>query len=291
MAGVMSNNTELVFPLDRDAVLSGVRNLPSLPAVVVELLQSMDNEDADTRQLAEKLSRDQALSAKVLRLANSSFYGLRGKVVSINDAIVVLGLHGVRTLATAAAVTGVFSAKLAASGSIYGMDVFWRHSIAVALFAKALARHKKLNEGNAFTAGLLHDIGRLALACCFPAHLAAVEADRVATGDSWLAAERRVLGFNHAEVGALLADYWSFPPLLSQTIGLHHAPESCDEALVGVVNLADFLGHRLLDQLAEADASAFSSALETMGLSEETVEILHEAVAGQYESACDAFVA
>lgn len=286
----MSNNSDLVCSLDRDTVLSGVRNLPSLSAVVVDLLQSMDNENADTRQLAEKLSRDQALSAKVLRLANSSFYGLRGKVVSIGDAIVVLGLHGVRSLAIAAAVAGVFSEKTGASGCISGLGVFWRHSIAVALFAKALAHQRKLNDGNAFVAGLLHDIGRLALACCFPGHLAAVEKDRIVTGDSWLTAERRVLGFDHAEVGALLADYWCFPALLTQTIGLHHVPESCNEPLVGVVHLADFLGHRLVDQLVEADAPALASALETMGLSEEALQTLHEAVAGQYESACDAFV-
>ena len=76
-------NGETSMRLDRDRVLKGVRNLPSLPTVVIELLQSMDNEDADTRQLAGKLARDQALSAKVLRVANSSFYGLRGKVDSI----------------------------------------------------------------------------------------------------------------------------------------------------------------------------------------------------------------
>ncbi|MDQ5945995.1 MAG: hypothetical protein QG619_1418, partial [Pseudomonadota bacterium] len=202
----MSDGTggETSMQLDRDTVLKGVRNLPSLPTVVIELLQSMDNDDADTRELAGKLARDQALTAKVLRVANSSFYGLQGKVDSIGDAIVVLGLHGVRTLATAAAITDVFAPKGsggAASVQTYNMHLFWRHSIAVGLCAKAIARKRRLNDGNAFTAGLMHDIGRLALASCFPAHIAAVAKDRAETGDCWLFAERRVLGLDHAEIG------------------------------------------------------------------------------------------
>ena len=102
---------EASMHLDRDTVLIGVRRLPSLPAVVMELLQSMDDDNADSRQVATKLAHDQALAAKVLRVANSSFYGLQGKVDSIGDAIVVLGLHGLRSLAIAAAVTDVFASK------------------------------------------------------------------------------------------------------------------------------------------------------------------------------------
>ena len=131
--------------LDRDAVLKGVRKLPSLPAVVIELLQSMDNDDADTRQLATKLAHDQALAAKVLRVANSSFYGLQGKVDSIGDAIVVLGLHGLRTLAIAAAVTDVFASKDKQGG--YDLLTFWRHSVAVGLCAREVARQRRMNEG------------------------------------------------------------------------------------------------------------------------------------------------
>lgn len=280
--------------LDRDTVLKGVRNLPSLPAVVIELLQSMDNDDADTRQLANKLGRDQALAAKVLRVANSSFYGLQGKVESIGDAIVVLGLHGVRTLATAAAVTNVFAGKGKEDGPGYDLRHFWRHSIAVGLCAKEIARQRRLNAGNAFAAGLLHDIGRLALASCFPGHLAAVAQDRAATGECWLFAERRVLGLDHAVIGQLLTEHWRFPTLLSQAIGTHHAPDTPHDPLATLVHVADALGHRL-DHIGDGHGDAPAAPLNeaawtTSGMTEESSRELVTVVESQFEAACEALV-
>lgn len=279
------------MPLDRDTVLKGVRNLPSLPAVVIELLQSIDNDDADTRQLAGKLERDQALAARVLRVANSSFYGLQGKVDSIGDAIVVLGLHGVRTLATAAAVTDVFARK-AGGQPTYDMRLFWRHSIAVGLCAKEIARRQRMNDGNAFAAGLMHDIGRLALASCFPAHIAAVAKSRADAGDCWLFAERRVLGLDHAEIGQLLTEHWRFPLLLSRAIGTHHQPDIQQDRMATLIHVADRLGHRLTEQEGEPvpvppiDDAAWAAA----GLNDETAAELLAVVEAQFESACDALV-
>ncbi|MDQ5916729.1 MAG: hypothetical protein QG584_2623 [Pseudomonadota bacterium] len=293
----MSNGTggETSMQLDRDTVLKGVRNLPSLPTVVIELLQSMDNDDADTRELASKLARDQALTAKVLRVANSSFYGLQGKVDSIGDAIVVLGLHGVRTLATAAAITDVFAPKgsgAAANVQTYDMRLFWRHSIAVGLCAKAIARKRRLNDGNAFTAGLMHDIGRLALASCFPGHIAAVAKDRVEHGDCWLFAERRVLGLDHAEIGQWLTEHWRFPPLLSRAIGTHHQPDMQQDLLATVIHVADRLGHRLDDEPAGQIPvpPIDEAAMAAVGLDEESAAELVAVVQEQFESACAALV-
>lgn len=290
----MSNGNMDSTTLDRDMVLKGVRNLPSLPTVVIELLQTMDNDDADTRQLATKLARDQALAAKVLRMANSSFYGLQGKVASIGDAIVVLGLNGLRTLATAAAVTDVFAKNAANSEHGYDLRTFWRHSIAVALCAKAIARQQRMNEGSAFTAGLLHDIGRLALASAFPQHLAAVAQERIAAGDCWLFAERRVLGLDHAEIGQMLTEHWRFPPTLSRAIGTHHAPDTQEELLATVIQIADALGHQLssmYDDFARApvppvDAAAWAA----VGMTEESAKALLEVVSMQFDSACEALV-
>ncbi|WP_294268111.1 HDOD domain-containing protein [Propionivibrio sp.] len=278
--------------LDRDAVLKGVRNLPSLPAVVIELLQSMDNDDADTRQLATKLAHDQALAAKVLRVANSSFYGLQGKVDSIGDAIVVLGLHGLRTLAIAAAVTDVFASKDKQGG--YDLLTFWRHSVAVGLCAREVARQRRMNEGNAFAAGLMHDIGRLALASCFPGHLTAVAQERIATGDCWLFAERRVLGLDHAEIGRLLTEHWRFPSLLSLAIGTHHAPDIQHEPLATLINVADALGHRLdrseEDGVLVPEPPLNEAAWAAVGLTEESAQSLVAVVEAQFESACAALI-
>lgn len=289
----MSNENTAAMPLDRDTVLKGVRNLPSLPTVVVELLQSMDNDAADTRQLAAKLARDQALAAKVLRVANSSFYGLQGTVESISDAIVVLGMHGLRTLATAAAVTDVFAKKNGSRDRGYDLRTFWRHNIAVGLFAKEIARQQHMNEGNAFAAGLLHDIGRLALASCFPRHLAAVARERAASGDCWLFAERRVLGLDHAEIGQLLTEHWRFPSLLSRAIGTHHAPDIGQAPLATLIHLADALGHRL-DSLNDGEqvplAPLNDAAWLAIGLDEAATPALVAVVEAQFESACEALV-
>ena len=289
----MATGGEASMPLDRDGVLKGVRNLPSLPAVVIELLQSMEDDDADTRQLAGILARDQALSAKVLRVANSSFYGLQGKVESIGDAIVVLGLHGLRTLATAAAVTDVFATK---RGGEHGYDLpaFWRHSIATGLCAKEMARHSRMNEGNAFAAGLLHDIGRLALASCFPKHLAAVSQECAASGDCWLFAERRVLGLDHAEIGQILTEHWRFPLLLSRAIGTHHDPDMQQDRLATLIHVADGLAHRL-DMIAGNQAPVAlppvdAAAWSVVGLDNESARELVGVVEQQFESACDALV-
>lgn len=229
--------------LTLDEVARGIARLPSLPAVVVELLQSLGNDDVDTGQLARQIARDQALVAKMLRLANSSFYGLQGKINSISDAIVVLGLHGVRTLATAAAVTGAFGATVRQG---FDFRVFWRHSIGIALCARALARHMRMSEENAFTAGLLHDIGRLVLASAYPQHLAAVLDYQKQNDCALIEAERAILGLDHAQIGQVLTERWKFPPLMCDVIARHHDPSGLDcPALACVIHVADAITHAL----------------------------------------------
>ena len=277
------------FILDRDTALQGVGKLPSLPAVVVELLESMDDDGAGMQQLAAKLSRDQALVAKVLRVANSSFYGLQGKVDSIADAVVVLGLRGVRTLATAAAVTNVFAST---TSDDYDFRLFWRHSIATALCAREIAIALRLNEGNAFTAGLLHDIGRLALASCFPRHFAAVIACRKAGDITWRQAEQQVLGLDHAELGQMLTERWRFPVAMSSAIGAHHTPAHAGDPLVAVLHVADVLAHALdlagdtSGQVPPIDQSAW----ELLDMSENRWHELFARVESQFASACETLV-
>ena len=119
-------------PLNLEQVIAQIRQLPSLPAVVTEVLESFEDERADGGAIAHKIAQDQALSAKVLRVANSSFYGLQGKVVTVQDAMVVLGFRNVRTLVMAAGVTGSFP-TVAAGG--FDLRAFWMHCIVTAVCA------------------------------------------------------------------------------------------------------------------------------------------------------------
>jgi putative nucleotidyltransferase with HDIG domain len=230
-------------PLSLDDVVGKLQDLPSLPAVVMELLTSIDQEDVDISVLARKVSHDQALTAKTLRLANSSTYGLQVKVTTIQQAITFLGFQTTRNLITAAAVTGCFSA-----GQCAGFDdkAFWRHSIATAACARVLARRMRFNQDYAFTAGLLHDIGRLVLVSTYPAQYAEVLAWRSAHDCELIEAERAVLGIDHVMAGVALAERWNFSETMRLGIAWHHEPERAGAGfLATIIHVANAIVHAL----------------------------------------------
>lgn len=220
-----------------DQVVRHIHDLPSLPAVVAELLASMAQDDVDLHYLAGRLALDQALAAKTLRLANSSFYGMPSKVTSIQQAMSVLGLHSIRTLVTACGVIGALPRPLFAA---LDFKRFWRHAIATAVWARALAHHLRQRPDTAFTAGLLHNLGTLVLATRFPAQYASVPAWRSTHEDASLSqAELAVFGVDHAQAGSALAAYWKFPPAIQDAIRHQHCTNA--SGLAQAVGLA----HRL----------------------------------------------
>lgn len=223
--------------LDVMQVVRRIRDLPPLPSVVLDLISSFEREDIDVAVLAEKMSRDQALSAKLLRLANSSFYGLASKVATVHQAIVVIGFNSARALAVAGSVIDGFD-----EGGAGDIDVgaFWRHSIAAALCARALARHAGLPLDQAFIAGLLHDVGRLVLATGFPTQYAQVLAYCASEGSTLSDGELRVLGIDHQSVGQLLGEAWKFPLAIQGAISRHHGPAAAEMGgLAGLIHAAD----------------------------------------------------
>lgn len=224
-------------------VIQGIRDLPSLPVVVMDLFSSFENPDASSSALASKISQDQALTAKTLRLANSSFYGLQRKVTTIQQAITVLGFDCVRTLVTAAGVIGNFSSSVQTG---FSLTNFWRHAIGTALCARILARTLNLNQDHAFISGLLHDIGKLVLVSRFPEHYSKVIAYRNEYDCTVLDAERNVVGVDHALVGQALAEYWKFPSVIQLAIGNHHTPMPQDlGGMPCVIHVADAIIHAL----------------------------------------------
>jgi putative nucleotidyltransferase with HDIG domain len=255
--------------LTPEQLAAGVQDLPSLPAVVMELLSSIEQEDIDISVLAKKVSYDQALTAKTLRLANSSTHGLQVKVTTIQQAITFLGFQTTRNLITAAAITGCFP-----SGRCVGFhdNAFWRHSIATAACARALARRMRFNQDIAFTAGLLHDIGRLVLVTGHPDAYAQVVAWHAQHGGDWQDAEQAVLGIDHVDAGVALADHWNFSSTMRQAIAYHHAPDIHGAGfLATIVHVANAIVHAL-DLAGEDDElvpRVSSVAWDAMGLNEE----------------------
>ncbi|MGK5079361.1 HDOD domain-containing protein [Janthinobacterium sp. HLX7-2] len=248
-------------PLSLEHIIRQIQELPALPAVVLELLSSMGQEDIDVHVLAQKIELDQALAAKTLRIANSSFYGMQSKVTSIAQAVSMLGFHSIRTVVTACALTGSF----APTGGGFDFHAFWRHSLATAVAARTLAPHLRLNPETAFTAGLLHDLGTLVLATRFPAEHAAIRSYRQTHDCQMTDAEQAVIGIDHAQVGSTMAAYWKFPVAIQQAVADHHAIDRLDRAdgagLPLLIHVANAVAHALdLSGLDDALVPPLSAA-------------------------------
>jgi len=276
-------NEPASFHINLDEIARSIGKLPSWPAVALELLQSIDDENANAEALARKIAKDQALVAKLLRMANSSFYGLQSQVDSIQDAVVVLGLRSTRMLALSAAFTSSSGRTLAAG---FDFRNFWRHSLATALCARALARQLKAHEENAFAAGLLHDIGRLVLASCFPRSLEAVLQHRAQLDCHLIDAERTVLGMDHAQIGKVAAERWRFPAPLRDAIAGHHSVEQKDRhSLAYIVQVADAVVHALdlAGDATEMVPRISSPCWNAIRLSWDDAQALFEACDSQFE--------
>lgn len=272
--------------IDMDQLVRSVWDLPAMPSIVLDLISSFGREDADVTTLAAKMSRDQALAAKTLRLANSSFYGLSAKVKTVEQAIVVLGFDSAKALAVASSIIEAFG-----NSKCQQIDVanFWRHSIAAALCAKGLARHTNLDQDYAFMAGLLHDIGRLVLASRFPDQYAQVEQLTSRYDITLGEAEMRVLGADHQLTGQMLAEAWKFPVLIQRAIGRHHSPDIADLGnLPGLVHVANAMVHAL--DLGSGERSAVPPLLEaawdSLRLTPEQLHDICRETEGQFEEAC-----
>ena len=237
--------------LTLDQVMERVRNLPALPAVVIELLALFNHGDADPDEISIRINRDQALTAKLLQVANSSFYGLPTKVAIPREAITILGLHNVHTLVMASTLT---SSLPAFQAGWFAPEVFWKHSLSVASCARLLAGRANLNGDIAFTAGLMHDIGRLALVACFPAQYQLVMEHHQSEGCGLLEAEQRLLDFDHTDVGAALAGRWKFAGAIQEAVAGHHRRDIAIASLSGLIFAGDAIV-QALDPAGEPNSS------------------------------------
>lgn len=219
--------------------MSVMRNLPPLPAVTRQLMTVLGNEDATAGDVARILSSDQALAGKVLKLVNSSFYGLPTEVTTISRAVVVLGFTGVRNLAM-----GFGSIEMLRSlETSIDMRSFWSHALATGAAAQnmALLGQRRIDPEEAFLAGLMHDIGAYVLAAAVPDIYGPILQD--CNGDR-LAAEQEAIGMTHAQVGQGLMQFWELPEAFSNSARYHHdyvRAADGQQPLTGLVALADVL--------------------------------------------------
>jgi putative nucleotidyltransferase with HDIG domain len=230
-------------PISLAQIIDSVKDLPTLPAIVMELLNNIDNEELNMHDLAQKVSHDMALTAKTLRYANSPYYSTMIKVTTVQQAISLLGLSTVRQIVITAALTGCFPENNCRG---FNHKDFWRHSNAVAIAARILARRLKLNPDVAFTAGLLHDIGALVLATCHTGAYEMVLEQRQELQTTQYETEKQLLGIDHALVGETLATQWNFSEVMIKAIAGHHHPEKPGLGfLATIVHVADGIAHAL----------------------------------------------
>lgn len=211
-------------------------DLPTLPHVVQKLASMIGRPSVSTEEIGALIEKDQVLSAKVLRLANSPFYGFPSRIASVAHAVIVLGFNVVKGLTLCASAFGIMKDA--------GMDQLWRHSLGVAITAHILGTRLEIkNPEELFVAGLLHDIGKVVLYVKWP-DVASSITTASQTGDrSLFEIEQEVLGLSHADIGGCLANAWNLPITLREPILYHHTPTLAKEAALqtAIVHVADIL--------------------------------------------------
>lgn len=236
--------------LTPESIVEGVEDLLSLPDAAMRLNALLVDPDASAREIAEVVTLDVGLSARVLRVVNSSYFGLRTRVDTISKAVSMIGtseLHSIVLTTSAAQAFKNISYKL------MDMETFWQHSVRAALAARGLAETSlKRHRERVFLAALMHDIGKLVLYHQVPGVSARI-LEAVGQGHPQEAVEFALLGFSHADVGAVLLERWNLPTSLTVPVRYHHrfaeAPEYLQEA--ALINL----GTRIADYMeSEVDA-------------------------------------
>ncbi len=213
-----------------------IKDLPPLPLVVQKLVKTLDDENSSADDVMKVLTADQALASKVLKLVNSSFYGMSGEVATPSRAVVILGFAVIRNLAVGLSVAKFMSV----SDDNNHMQRFWDQSIATAAACQMLAKRTGYSDPEeAFIAGLLHNIGHMVLNAALPTEYLEVIADGP---EHILANEQKYIGLGHAEAGQMLLNHWKLPRSLSSAVRFHHNAKvytSQEDPLVSLVALAD----------------------------------------------------
>lgn len=222
-------------------VVERTTDLPSMPDAALKVMRECDSPTGTAQNAASHLSRDQSLSAKILKLSNSSYYGLAGQVCDLQQAVIVLGMRSVRNLAVVASTYPWLSQPL--KGYALAPGALWDHSIAVAIGAQMLAKHtRSACPETAFTSGLLHDIGKVVLNVWLENKLEITLKYALRNDLPFDAAERKVIGFDHQQVGAYLAQKWGLPDVFVKAMAYHHQAANAPDFknVVDCVHLADY---------------------------------------------------
>jgi HD-like signal output (HDOD) protein len=206
-----------------DHLVQQIGSLPTLPSVIVRVNEQVANPKTSALDLARTILEDQSLTARLLRLVNSPFYGFPRRIATVTEAVTILGFAPVRSLLLTASVVDLLVGEETPDFSPTGL---WEHSVGAAVGAGLLARYTRHEDREeVFVAGLLHDVGKLVLFHFLTKEFLAVLETSRREDIPIRTAEQRLLGFTHDQIGRLLAERWKLPVRLSEAIGCHHRPD------------------------------------------------------------------
>jgi HD-like signal output (HDOD) protein len=222
-----------------DKLFETSENLPTLPGIAAKLLQAFQKENPDINEIGEILSTDPPLSAKVLKIVNSSFYSLPSKITSVNHAIKLLGINSVKNLALSFSLVNKFNNKISKT---LDHALFWKDSLIGAIAVKLIGEKIiKSFSDDIFFLGLLQNIGFFTLSCCMPKQYDLVMAEFHENGSQVHEVESQSLGFNHMEIGEYLTKTWGLPDTFYTPIGYHHCPQRLKSARDDIHTLTKIL--------------------------------------------------
>jgi len=229
--------------IDIDKLINRVNTIPNNFHIAIKVAKMLDDFNVNIEELSKIIGADQSFTVQLLKLCNSAQYGFSRKIVTVKDAIARLGFKTLKSLVFVVVSKGAFNRPV--EGYDLAKGELWRNSVACAVFSKYLAEISGYKDPElAFTAGLLRDLGKLIIHEYikedFDAIISMVNGDGVGFSE----AEEKVLGFNHSQVGAKIAEKWNFPKVLEETIAYHHSPEKygdicSDKLLLNIVHVAD----------------------------------------------------
>ncbi|MCL2100881.1 MAG: HDOD domain-containing protein [Fibromonadales bacterium] len=221
--------------------------LPTLPSVFFTVSKMLSEPRTSASDVGQAVSSDQVIASKILKIANSAFYGLTGRVNTVSHAIAVLGFSSTKNIVLTTSILSTLNLKTPIGG--FNLTAFWKHSAAVGAIAKLTAKEVcPQKQEEAFAAGLLHDIGKLVLAICAPEDFARCINHAVSKKCLFLEAEKELLGVTHADIAAWINDKWKLPAEIATALTNHHKNIDASgkySELVAIVKLADVLARGL----------------------------------------------
>lgn len=253
--------------LKMDDILSKLQDLPSLPHVVLKVYQLADDPQTNAAQLSLIIGKDHGFAARLLRMANSPYYGMSRRIGSIEQAVMVLGCRTVKSLSLLAGTFPFLSKTL--PGYTVEPSALWRHSLATAIIAQSLCPKVGANPEETFAAALLHDMGKLVIAAYAPK--AGEEACKraLAQGVTFYEAENALWGFTHAELGEAVCKIWALPDAIQDAVGRHHEPSAPPSPIVAIVHVSDWLATQCgfpLNEKEPVDEEPIESCMVALGL-------------------------